>query len=61
VGVILSFISRNWKILLVLFALGGTATVAGVIPGLSGVEQTAQTGIESAKTRLVSTTETVTE
>lgn len=58
-GAIISFFSRNWKILSLLFVLGGTATVVSVVPGMEPVRQTVESGIDAAKTKLVSATESV--
>lgn len=33
------FIGRNWKLLLIIFGLGGTAAVVTVIPNVPGKEQ----------------------
>lgn len=50
-----SFISKNWKLLSVLFALGGTATVVGVIPGTQNVSNVIGQQITAAKEKLGTT------
>jgi hypothetical protein len=53
---LLEFIGRNWKVLLLLFGLGGAATVVSVVPGLGGVGDVVNGQVQSAKGKLVSAT-----
>jgi hypothetical protein len=50
---IINFIKENWKLLVVIFGLGGTVTVLGVVPGLEGVKAPVETSLESVKAKLV--------
>lgn len=58
-GELISFLARNWRVLGILFTLGGMATVLSVVPGMAPVKQTIETGIETAKAKVVSVTEAV--
>lgn len=51
---ILNFIKANWKLLLIVFGLGGTAAVAGVIPGLEGTKDYVNSHLEAVEGKLVS-------
>ena len=51
------FIARNWVILLVIFGLGGTAAVVGVVPGMEGAKAPIEAQIETATGKLVSNTD----
>lgn len=53
---IFNFVKANWRLLLVLFAFGGTATVLSVVPGMEGTEKVVQTQIDNTKLKLVSPT-----
>lgn len=55
---IINFVRANWVLLLVLFGLGGTATVVGVVPGLDGVHQFVEGQVDATKAKLVSETTT---
>lgn len=52
----LTFIKANWKVLLIIFGLGGTAAVVGVVPGLDGTKSYVESSLDSVKTKLVSAT-----
>ena len=55
---ILQILLRNWKSVALLFCLGGSVTVLGVIPGTEPVRATAINKIEAVKTDLLGVTPT---
>ncbi|TPM41427.1 hypothetical protein [Mesorhizobium sp. B2-3-4] len=52
-GAIVEFIAKNWKLLLVIFGLGGTVTVLGVVPGLESIKAPVETSLDGVKAKLV--------
>ncbi|MBN9219532.1 MAG: hypothetical protein J0I79_16425 [Mesorhizobium sp.] len=50
---IINFIKENWKLLVVIFGLGGTVTVLGVVPGMNSITAPVQSSLDSVKAKLV--------
>lgn len=58
-GSIIAYVVKNWRLLLILFGLGGTVTVVGVVPGLDGINEPIKSTLESIKGKLVDPAVTV--
>lgn len=55
----LKLLAKNWKLVLILFGLGGTVTVLSIVPGTDTVASLASSQVDAVKAKLVSATATV--